>query len=122
MKKFIYIVVFIAAVGSLSFFVYLKQLSIEEKWLFFNKQVALQHAKELLADRTTSKTPDDLINMHIVKKYNMVTFDSNDQDNFYVLAYSPNGVPEPLEQSTRNKRKTTWRNLQDDWYALNIEK
>lgn len=117
MKRIVLILLLLIIAGS-SFWLYWKQLSIEKQWLLFNKDIASHYAKELLAAQNT-KTPDELIDLHIVAESNMVTFISNDQDRFFVIAYSPNSVPVPV-QSTKTKRKATWIELQKDWYALNI--
>jgi|GEM_PF-3072413 len=118
MKKILYALILLIVIGS-CFWLYWKQLSAEEQWLFFNKKVASHYANELLADKH-SKTPDELIDMHIVTESGMVIFDSNNQDRLFVVAYSPNGVPESI-QSTKSNSKITWRKLQKDWYALNIK-
>ena len=60
MKKLLYalilfVVVFV--IGILSFWVYVKQLSIEDRWLLFTKKVASQYAKELLAAQPFPKIP-----------------------------------------------------------------
>ena len=125
----LFVVVFV--IGILSFWVYVKQLSIEDRWLLFTKKVASQYAKELLAAQpfpkipsTTQpfpKVPDELIDLHIWAENGVVMFDSNDQDHFFAIAYSPNREPDPL-QSNKPKRVYTWRKLQKDWYALNIDK
>lgn len=118
MKKILFAFLLLIIIGS-SFWLYWKQLSIEEQWLLFNKKVASNYAKELLAAQHIPKTPDDLIDMHIVTKNGMVTFDPHDQDRFFVLAFSPNREPEPLQESGR---MTTWKKLHKDWYTLNLNK
>lgn len=119
MKKILFTLLLLIIIGS-SFWLYWKQLSIEEQWLLFNKNVASQYSKELLSARPTHKTPDELIDMLITTENGMVTFEPHEQDRFFVVAYSPNGVPEPI-QSTETKQITAWRKLQKDWYALNIK-
>lgn len=118
MKKILFALIILVVIVGLSFGLYWRRLSIEEQWLFFNKKIASNYAKELLAAKHT-KIPDELIDMHIVTGVSMVTFDSNNQSRFFVVAYSPNGVPGPVQSS--KPQNNTWIKLQKDWYALDIK-
>ncbi|MDA8412573.1 MAG: hypothetical protein M0023_02185 [Desulfobacteraceae bacterium] len=115
MKKIIIFIGSIILISGFCFGMYWRNMSQAERWLFFNNKIALQYSIQLLTSQSALKVPNELIDMHISKKPGLITFDSNDQDHFFVLAYSPYGVPEPIISSGRT---ITWKGLKDNWYEL----
>lgn len=116
-NKIIISIVCIILTGGICFGLYWRKMSNAERWLFFNKPVALQYSKQLLAPQPTVSIPSELIDMHISTKAGVVTFDPNDQDHFFVLAYSPNGSPEPIKILGQT---ILWKDLKHNWYELLI--
>lgn len=119
MKKVLLAILFVIVLIVIGGFFYWKQLTIEEQWLFFNKRIASEYAKALLAAKPTQKTPDELIDMLITAENGVVTFAPHENEGSFVIAYSPSRVPNPI-QATKPKMIMLWRKLQKDWYALSI--
>ncbi len=116
-KKLIIIFVSIVVIGGLILGLYWKQMSNAEKWLLFNKNVALQYSKQLLAIQPTQNVPNELIDMHISTKAGIVTFDSSNQDRYFVIAYSPYRAPAPINFK---EQTISWKELESNWYELLI--
>lgn len=84
--------------------------SKEQRWLFFNGNIAEEYANALLAKNISYKQPDRFIDYSVSSKDGYVMFsEHSDEPVFY--GYFPNGI------ASINSEKLQWEPLSDNWYV-----